>query len=176
MQGQSLITISRQKGQCPHFLLIVSSGSTCGNIQRIGSPLLFSLSFLQLMFTLRSKLLFCLHLGWLTTILCVSLPFSSHLLPPPHTPWLRPAPALTAAPTTAAVAAVALQAGNSSARPTSTSGAFPPQPQTTTWSSSVSREYPHFLLSLPAIDQVLICGDFSFRVQFLCTVSQCEWQ
>lgn len=82
-----------------------------------------------------------------TNFLCLPA-YSSHLLPLCHTRWLHPAQALTAAPTTAAAAA--LQAGTSSAKPTSTSEACRLQPQTMTWSSSVSREYHtsshHYLL------------------------------
>uniref|UniRef100_A0A8C7HNU2 RNA binding motif single stranded interacting protein 1 n=1 Tax=Oncorhynchus kisutch TaxID=8019 RepID=A0A8C7HNU2_ONCKI len=62
---------------------------------------------------------------------------SSHLQPFPHTPWLHPSPAPTAAPTTAV--APALQAGSSSVKPTCTSEAFPQPRPTTIWSSSASR-------------------------------------
>lgn len=76
--------------------------------------------------------------------------YSRHSSPRRHTQWLHPARVQTAAPTTVAVVTVALQVGTSSAKPTSTSEACPPQPQTMTWSSSVSREYhassPHYLI------------------------------
>lgn len=67
--------------------------------------------------------------------------YSSHSSPRRRTQWLHPARVRTAAPTTAAAVTVALLVGTSSAKPTSTSEACPPQPQTMTWSSSVSREY-----------------------------------
>lgn len=66
---------------------------------------------------------------------------SSHSSPRRHTQWLHPARVRTAAPTTVAAVTVVLLVGTSSAKPTSTSEACPPQPQTMTWSSSVSREY-----------------------------------
>ncbi|XP_071211950.1 RNA-binding motif, single-stranded-interacting protein 1-like isoform X3 [Salvelinus alpinus] len=61
----------------------------------------------------------------------------SHLLPPPPSPWLRPAPAPTAAPTTAV--APALQVGSNSVKPTCTSEALPQPPPTMIWSSFASR-------------------------------------
>lgn len=67
--------------------------------------------------------------------------YSSHSSPRRHTQWLHPARVRTAAPTTVAAVTVVLLVGTSSAKPTSTSEACPPQPQTMTWSSSVSREY-----------------------------------
>ncbi len=85
----------------------------------------------------------CSFCMWIQTSFSVFFAYSSHLLPHRHTPWLLPARATTAV-------AVALQAGTNSAKLTSTSEACPLQPQTMTWSSSVSREYytssHHYLL------------------------------
>lgn len=81
----------------------------------------------------------------------------SHL-PYCHIPWLHPARAPTAARTTAAAAAAALPAGSNSAKRTSTSEACPPRPQTTTWSSSVSREC-HFFITIICLS--LICAGYN---------------